>query len=45
LVGSVWGLVGRLLLVPPVSWLAAVGYSVVSRYRYLFPGGTPACKT
>lgn len=44
LVGSVWGLVGRLLLVPPVSWPAAVGYSVVSRYRYLFPGGTPACK-
>ena len=40
-----WGIVGKVLLVPLVRWLAAVGYSVVSRYRYRLPAGTPACKT
>lgn len=35
---------GRAMLVPPVSWLAAIGYSLVARFRHHLPGGTPACK-
>ena len=34
---------GWLIATPPVSWAAAVGYSLVARYRHLLPGGTPAC--
>jgi predicted DCC family thiol-disulfide oxidoreductase YuxK len=36
-------LAGWLLLVPPISWLAAVGYPLVSRYRHKLPGATAAC--
>ena len=39
-----WAVVGRILLVPPISWVAPLGYRVVARYRHLLPGGTPACK-
>lgn len=42
--GGLWPLVGRLLLTPPFSWLAAAGYRLVSRYRHRMPGGTPACR-
>lgn len=35
---------GWLLATPPFSWLAAVGYSFVSRFRHRLPGGTPACQ-
>ncbi|MET0894874.1 MAG: DCC1-like thiol-disulfide oxidoreductase family protein [Acidimicrobiia bacterium] len=42
--GGAWSIVGRLLLVPPVSWIAPLSYRVVARYRYRLPGGTPACK-
>lgn len=34
---------GHLLVTPPFSWVAAVGYALVARYRHLLPGGTPAC--
>jgi predicted DCC family thiol-disulfide oxidoreductase YuxK len=37
-------LLGWLLTVPPWSWLAAVGYTLVSRNRHRLPGGTPACR-
>jgi len=39
-----WGVVGRILLVPPVSWVAPLGYRLVARYRHRLPGGTPACR-
>jgi predicted DCC family thiol-disulfide oxidoreductase YuxK len=39
-----WGALGRIVLVPPVRWLAAAGYRLVTRYRYRLPGGTPACR-
>lgn len=41
-----WGLraIGWLLTVPPLCWLASVGYALVARYRHRLPGGTPACK-
>jgi predicted DCC family thiol-disulfide oxidoreductase YuxK len=42
--GGVLAVVGRILLLPPVSWVAPLGYRVVARYRYRLPGGTPACK-
>jgi predicted DCC family thiol-disulfide oxidoreductase YuxK len=42
--GGMWGALGRLLFVPPIRWLAAVGYRLVTRYRYRLPGGTPACR-
>ena len=35
---------GRTLLVPPVSWGAAVTYGIVARRRHRLPGGTPACR-
>lgn len=42
--GGVWRIAGSILLVPPISWLARLGYRIVARYRYRLPGGTPACK-
>lgn len=39
-----WPLVGWLLLVPPLSWLAAVGYRLVAKTRGHLPGTTPACR-
>ena len=41
--GPRWGLLGRVLLVPPVSWVAAAVYRWVAGHRSLLPGGTPAC--
>lgn len=39
-----WRFLGVLLDTPPFSVLAAAGYGLVARYRYLLPGGTPACR-
>ena len=39
-----WAVVGRILLVPPVSWIGPPAYRVVARHRHRLPGGTPACK-
>jgi predicted DCC family thiol-disulfide oxidoreductase YuxK len=41
--GPLWQLLGVLLLVPPVSWLAAGVYRLVAANRMRLPGGTPAC--
>ena len=35
--------VGALMLVPPISWLAAGIYRLIAKNRYRMPGGTPAC--
>ena len=35
--------VGALMLVPPISWLAAGVYRLIANNRYRLPGGTPAC--
>lgn len=37
-------LVGRVMTVAPFSWLAAIGYWLIARFRHRLPGGTPACK-
>jgi predicted DCC family thiol-disulfide oxidoreductase YuxK len=42
--GGVWKPLGALMLVPPISWLAALTYVVVAKNRHRLPGGTPACK-
>lgn len=34
---------GHLIATPPFSIVAAIGYTVIARYRHLLPGGTPAC--
>ena len=44
LAGGTLGLLGRLILVPPVSWIAPIGYRVVVRFRHRLPGATPVCK-
>jgi predicted DCC family thiol-disulfide oxidoreductase YuxK len=41
--GPAWRIVGTALLVPPVSWLAALVYRLVAANRMRLPGGTPAC--
>lgn len=38
-----WRILGRALLLPGVSPLAAAGYRLVARNRHRLPGGTPAC--
>jgi len=42
--GGAWRYVGAVLLVPPISWVAALGYVVIAKNRHRLPGGTPACK-
>lgn len=41
--GFGWRFLGNLLVTPPFSWVAALGYRVVARFRHRLPGGTPAC--
>ncbi len=36
--GRPWSLAGTLLLIPPVSWLAAGAYHVIARNRHRIPG-------
>lgn len=38
-----WRAVGALMLVPPISWIAAAAYHLIAVNRYRLPGGTPAC--
>jgi predicted DCC family thiol-disulfide oxidoreductase YuxK len=38
-----WSIAGWLLLIPPVSWLAAGVYALVARYRHRLPGEA-SCK-
>ena len=42
--GRGWAALGRLLQLPGVRSLAELGYTLVARYRYRLPGGTPACR-
>lgn len=38
-----WQVLGTLLALPPVSWLAAGVYRLIARNRHRMPGGTAAC--
>jgi len=42
--GGAWALIGVLLVVPPISWLAAGVYRLVAANRHRMPGGTEACR-
>ena len=42
--GRPWSLLGVILTVPPVSWLAPFVYRLVAANRYRLPGGTAACR-
>jgi predicted DCC family thiol-disulfide oxidoreductase YuxK len=41
--GGAWAVLGRLMLVPPISWAAALAYRLVATFRGRLPGVTPAC--
>jgi predicted DCC family thiol-disulfide oxidoreductase YuxK len=41
--GRIWKIIGRIILLPGISWMAAKIYRLVADNRYRLPGGTPAC--
>jgi predicted DCC family thiol-disulfide oxidoreductase YuxK len=41
--GPLWRTIGRLILLPGISSVAARVYRLVADNRYRLPGGTPAC--
>lgn len=41
--GGGWSVLGALLRVPPVRWIAHVVYRAIADNRHRLPGGTPAC--
>jgi predicted DCC family thiol-disulfide oxidoreductase YuxK len=42
--GPAYAVLGRVIDLPPVRPLAALGYGLVAKYRYKLPGGTNACR-
>lgn len=42
--GGVWAWIGRVIVTPPISWLAAPVYALVARNRHRLPGSTDACR-
>jgi predicted DCC family thiol-disulfide oxidoreductase YuxK len=43
-IGGAWATIGSLIREPPISWLAAGIYEMVSRNRHRLPGSVPACR-
>jgi predicted DCC family thiol-disulfide oxidoreductase YuxK len=43
--GGAWQIVGRAILLPGISWLAARVYRLVADNRHRLPGSTAACDT
>ncbi len=41
--GGIWKVIGRVLLLPGISWMAARVYRLVAEHRHRLPGGAPAC--
>jgi len=41
--GPIWKMIGRVTLLPGISWVAARVYRLVADNRYRLPGATPAC--
>jgi predicted DCC family thiol-disulfide oxidoreductase YuxK len=41
--GRIWRIIGRMVLLPGISWVAARAYRLVADNRHRLPGGTPAC--
>jgi predicted DCC family thiol-disulfide oxidoreductase YuxK len=42
--GGFWKAIGRLVITPPISWLAGPVYRLVAKYRHRLPGATDACR-
>lgn len=42
--GGIRAVVGRLVVTPPVSWIAKPVYALIARYRHRMPGATGACR-
>jgi predicted DCC family thiol-disulfide oxidoreductase YuxK len=42
--GGLWSLLGTLLSVAPIRWVAPSAYRLVAANRYRLPGGTAACR-
>lgn len=42
--GGAWSIIGRVIVTPPIAWLARPAYNLVARYRYRLPGATDACR-
>jgi predicted DCC family thiol-disulfide oxidoreductase YuxK len=43
--GPVWRIIGRMVLLPGISWIAAKVYRLVAEHRHRLPGSTPACRS
>ena len=41
--GGLWGVLGRVIPLPGISFLGSAAYRVIARNRHRLPGGTPAC--
>jgi len=41
--GRICKIIGRMILLPGISWMAAKVYRLVAENRYRLPGSTPAC--
>jgi predicted DCC family thiol-disulfide oxidoreductase YuxK len=41
--GTWWAVLGWTLRIPPIRWVAHLGYRLVAANRHRLPGGTPAC--
>jgi predicted DCC family thiol-disulfide oxidoreductase YuxK len=41
--GRIWRIIGHMVLLPGISWMAAKVYRLIADNRYRLPGGTPAC--
>lgn len=41
--GRIWKIIGRAILLPGISWMAAKVYRLVAENRHRLPGSTPTC--
>ncbi|MEU6894682.1 DUF393 domain-containing protein [Streptomyces sp. NPDC046557] len=41
--GGAWAVLGAVLTLPPMRWIAHAAYRIIAINRRRLPGGTPAC--
>ena len=39
-----WSLIGKLMGIPPIVWIARGVYPIIAKYRHKLPGATDACR-
>jgi len=42
--GSPWWVLGVLMMLPPLRWVAPPAHRPIAANRHRLPGGTPACR-